>query len=314
MRTDREIWKLMPLHLRQIFIHSNLMFDKLTEIRIRSGYPLLLNYAGRETFLASDGVISQEPKNAYIIAQEDIRSMVDVISHYSLYAFEEEVRQGYLTVSGGHRIGLAGKVVMEGGKVKTIRNITYMNIRIAHQILGCGRHVHPKLYDRYGYKHTLIISPPGCGKTTLLRDLIRLSSEGSDGRAGVTVGVVDERSEIAACYQGIPQLDVGCRTDVLDGCPKAVGMLMLLRSMAPVVLAVDEIGSPEDYQTIRYVLNAGCAILATVHGITMEELRNRPVLKEMLKEQIFDRYVILSNRKGIGTVEQILDRQGNDLI
>ncbi|MBR1567726.1 MAG: stage III sporulation protein AA [Lachnospiraceae bacterium] len=311
MATDQEVWNLMPLHLRQMLTKSRISFDQLTELRIRLGYPMIVKYSGKEYYLDASGRLLPDSDNAYIITKEDIRSIVDVISHYSLYAFEEELRQGYLTVNGGHRIGMAGKVVLEHGQIKTIRNITYLNIRIAHQILGCARKLHKLLHDDSGYKHTLIISPPGCGKTTLLRDLIRLASEGNEGIHGVTVGVVDERSEIAACYQGIPQLDVGCRTDVLDGCPKASGMILLLRSMTPDVIAVDEIGSPEDYEAIRYVLNAGCAIFATVHGISLEEIGNRPVVSRMLSERIFERYVILSNRKGIGTIERVLDDQGN---
>ena len=163
--------------------------------------------------------------------------------------------------------------------------------------------------------HTLIISPPGCGKTTLLRDLVRQISDGWETFPGYTVGVVDERSEIGGSYQGIPQNDVGIRTDVLDCCSKAEGMVMLLRSMAPQVIAVDEIGNYEDIRAIEMTLNSGCKLLATVHGSSIDEIRKKPLLERLMKEHVFERYIILQKETAgqIGKVQEIYDERGTCL-
>jgi stage III sporulation protein AA len=158
--------------------------------------------------------------------------------------------------------------------------------------------------------HTLIISPPRCGKTTLLRDMIRQISDGNDYVKGCSVGVVDERSELAGSYQGIPQNQMGIRTDVLDGCPKAEGMLMLIRSMSPQVIAVDEIGAPDEVQAIKYAMHCGCKMIATVHGESLEEIRRKPLLEQMISEQCFERYVVLSNRRRVGKIANIYDKDG----
>ncbi len=158
--------------------------------------------------------------------------------------------------------------------------------------------------------HTLIVSPPRCGKTTLLRDIIRQLSTGSQGHGGVTVGVVDERSELGACYQGVPQNDLGIRTDILDCCPKARGMMMLIRTMSPQVIAVDEIGGREDMEAIEYVMNCGCRLAATVHGSSMDDIRQKPFLGEMVKAGMFQRYIVLSGKGQAGRVQEIFDSKG----
>ena len=182
-----------------------------------------------------------------------------------------------------------------------------MNVRLAHEVRGCADELMPWLYEEGRPCSTLILSPPGCGKTTMLRDVIRQFSNGCGQEAGRRVGVVDERSEIAACYRGIPQNDMGIRTDVLDGCAKHMGMQMMLRSMTPEILAVDEIGSRTDKEARDAVMNCGCCLLATAHGASMEKMQMRPALRQMAEEKIFERYVILSRKNTVGKVEAILN-------
>ena len=161
--------------------------------------------------------------------------------------------------------------------------------------------------------HTLIVSPPRCGKTTLLRDIIRQMSNGWGNISGVTVGVVDERSELAGCYQGIPQNDLGMRTDILDGCPKAEGMQMLIRSMSPVVVAVDELGKEEDFKAVESVIHCGCRLIATAHGASMEETLSQPFFRKLWEARVFLRYIFLGKHERAGIVEGIYDENGKCL-
>ena len=289
-------------------MNANLDYDKIYEIRLRVGRPLFYTYDGGEGFLTDhDG--------KYVVTREDLKETMEYISGYSLYSYEDEMRQGFLTVQGGHRVGVTGKVILDGNEIQGMKYISCINVRLAHEVVGCADQVMPYIRKKDWVAHTLIVSPPRGGKTTLLRDIIRQLSNGEEKKKmpGVTVGVVDERSELAGSYQGVPQNDLGMRTDVLDGCPKAEGMMMLIRSMSPRVVAADEIGGKGDLEAIQYAAGCGCSLIAAAHGSSMEELAAKPMFQELFRQQIFRRFVFLSRRKGPGTVERILDHKGCEL-
>ena len=287
----------------------------LQEIRIRAGQPVFLIIDGAEWVLGEQGLLSGSgAKTAPRAEKRLLKELLEIFARHSLYAYEDEIRQGFLTIEGGHRVGLCGKAVLEGDKVRTIKEISSLNIRIAHEKRGCADAVFPYLFEDGGLVNTLLVSPPGAGKTTMLRDMIRQVSDGSRYGPGRSVAVVDERSELAACFLGQPQCDLGMRTDVLDGCPKAVGMMMAIRSMAPYAVAVDEIGTKEDLEALRQASNCGCRILATVHGSSVFDLTNKPVISEMVREKVFARYVVLGKNPHPGTVIGIYDENRRELI
>ncbi|MDQ0194406.1 stage III sporulation protein AA [Paenibacillus wynnii] len=289
------------------------------EIRVREGRPLEINYSGKYHFLTGNGTLTLNPEEAYKPDREDSHRLLDLISNHSLYTMEEELRKGFITIPGGHRIGLAGRTVLSGGGVEHLRDITGFNVRIARAVPGAADAILPYLFDKSRQRvlHTLILSPPQHGKTTLLRDLARQISTGRQGsregsRPGLKVGIVDERSEIAGSRRGIPSFDVGPRTDILDGCPKAEGMMMMIRSLSPDVLIADEIGRPEDAEAVTEALHAGISVLATAHGKEVSELTRRPALGGLLEHKMFERYVIL-HRSETGMSFRILDNQNRRL-
>ncbi len=313
MNKKEDFMKIFTSQIRTILSKLQIDFEQLQEIRLRIQSPLLILYQNKEFYVKEDGSLGDNRENAYIISKNEIKETMEYISNYSLYAYEEEMKQGFITIQGGHRIGLAGKVIMEKDMIKSMKYISFLNVRLSHQMKGCADGILPYMIEENNVKHTLIISPPRCGKTTLLRDIIRQISNGTEYFKGVTVGVVDERSEIGACYMGVPQNELGVRTDILDCCPKAKGMLMLIRTMSPQVIAVDEIGSREDIEAIEYVINCGCKLIATVHGSSIEDIRTKPLLRELLQEHVFERYIILNNKKKVGMVTEIFDSQGTPL-
>ena len=310
------IFPVLPLQIRAMIriIPSNVLHE-ITEIRLRVNRPLLLVLGVKDMMVRSCDVTGNHRDSVYLSTQDDVNKTLQLISKNSLYAFEQDIKKGFLTIMGGHRIGLAGQAISEEGQIKALKNISSLNIRIAREIIGCADLVMPYLFNHE--KHivsTLVISPPRCGKTTLLRDLIRQISTGNKEHMGVQVGLVDERSEIAACRNGIPTVDIGMRTDVIDSCPKASGMLMLIRSMSPTVVATDELGRAEDVEAVQEALHAGVRVLATVHGRDMNEVLQRPYVGALLQQKYFDRYVILSDKPTVGTVVQIIDTKENKIL
>lgn len=294
------IESILPVKFRGYMREPGLHMDRLRELRFRIGQPVEVLDDGRHMLCTER------------VERADLKEMLAYISGYSLYAFEEEIAQGFITIPGGHRVGVAGRTVVERGNIRNIRNISFVNIRLSHEVIGCGEKVMPYLGTGGRLKNALLISPPGCGKTTLLRDLVRILSGTAEG-LGKSVAVVDERSEIAGSYLGVPQNDVGCRTDVLDGCPKSEGMMMAVRSLSPEVLVVDEIGGRKDVQALAYAMNCGCAVIATAHGESFEEIRDKPEVGNIVKQKLFDRYVILKHTGGPGRIGEIRDGEGRCL-
>ena len=260
--------------------------EQAEELRLRVGWPM--------TAVLPEG---ERPVGGPPVEPEELEQLVEIASRASVHAVLEQIRRGYLTVAGGHRIGLCGTAVMEGGGIHALRSLSSANLRIARQVPGAARPVLGALCPGGRLESTLILAPPGQGKTTLLRDIIRQVSEG-EGCLPLRVAVADERGELAALYGGRPQLDVGRRTDVAEGCPKAQGLMLLLRAMNPQVLAVDEITAPEDAAALRTAAGCGVTLLATAHGAGREDLTRRPLYRGLLEEGMFRRLVEITRREG----------------
>lgn len=294
-----EILAVMPGDLAEELSEMRCEWSGINEIRIRINYPLKV-HTRTETL---DGKT--------IITAKHIQSILEKCCCYSMYAYENELRQGFITIRGGHRIGIGGEVLYEGGVLKNYRYITFLCIRVSHEIDNCSNNIMPFINKDGCLKHTLIVSAPGCGKTTLLRDILKKISH-SCTRVN-NISVIDERSEIASCYNGVPQIDIGENVDIIDGCPKALGMMMSIRSLAPDIVAIDEIGGKEDCQAIEYCINCGCIVIGTVHGNSFSDLLGRPELNKLLKPEMFSRFIFLDREWKRGKVATCYELLGESL-
>ena len=284
-----EILRYFPNKIYQIF--SNLLQEnpkvanELQEIRIRVDKPIILKLREKDIILQ------------YNILQTEILQIVERLCENSIYAYKNQICEGFITIKGGHRVGLTGSCVIENGKITNIKYISSLNIRIAREVKNCSTRILREIIDieNKTIYNSIIVAPPGRGKTTILRDIIRRLSDGIEeiNFRGKTCGVVDERGEIAAMFKGTPQNDVGIRTDIIENVSKNKGIHMLIRTMAPEIIACDEIGSKEDVEAIHYALYSGVKGIFTMNGKNVEDIKNNKQIYELIENREIQKIVIL---------------------
>ena len=292
---NKDILKYFPEKIKNV-IEENLADLNLEEIRIRNNKPIILKSSNQEKLIR------------YYPNSDEMMTILQLICENSIYTYQKQIAEGFVTLKGGHRVGLSGSCVMEKGEVINISYISSFNFRISRQIIGCSKNALKYILDinKKIVKNTLIVSPPGSGKTTLLRDVIRQISSGikSIKFKGQTVGVVDERGEIASLYRGEAQNEIGSKTDVIENTTKSIGMKMLIRSMAPEVIVADEIGGQNDIEVIKYAICSGCKGIFTAHGASFDDIYMNPVLKELVNSHIFE-IIMFLNPKQRGDILEV---------
>lgn len=288
-----EIFKYMPRNMYES-LKEYVSTSGINEIRLRTGNSIILKFSGKEIVIK------------YTVTKEDILNILLGISKNSIYSIQNDINNGFLTIKGGHRVGVTGEVVLEEGRIKNIKNISSMNIRIAREVIGAANKLMEYVVNDNEVSNTLIVSPPGCGKTTMLRDLIRQISN-----VGKNIALIDERGELASMYEGKAMLEIGVRTDVMSFCPKHIGMMLVTRSMGPDIIATDEVGSSLDVEAIKNATLTGVKLLLTMHGRNLNDIKKNKKIMEIITEGYFDVIVFLSNRNGVGTIERIMKGKGD---
>lgn len=293
--------KILPQKITEI-IAKRLNTERLYEIRLRAERAVTVHYNGIFYYLCEEG-LTEDPTKGIIAGQQTLNDVIVRASNYSLYTVNRNICNGFITIEGGVRIGVTGEYVWEEDKLKTVKNFSGLTIRVPHEVKGCSNKLLKPITD--GQLHnTLILSPPGCGKTTILRDLCRALSAMSPR---YNVLLVDERSEIAASVNGIPQLDVGNNVDVISNSTKEAGFIHGIRSMNPYVIVTDELAKPQDIEAAYSAACSGVKIIASVHAFDQFDLMNKVQFDRMIKNRLFTRYAVLSDKPMIGTLSGVYD-------
>lgn len=286
----------LPHALRKYFYSTDL--SRAYEIHLCPGHPVTVYYPEGRRFISRNGGFTDNCYEAVRVSSAHISEAMELASKSSVYSVEEEIKNGYITVDGGHRIGICGSAVIRDGHIAFVKDISALNYRLAREVKGAADKVIDTVYDGYEIKNTLIISPPGAGKTTMLRDIARQLSD-----FGVRVCIVDERREIAAMHGGRTDFDLGMSCTVFSGAPKAAGMLMMLRSMSPEVIITDEIGTLSDMRAVTSTINSGTKIITSIHGFSAEQIKKRADFRAA--QPYFEVLITLSRRNGAGCVEEV---------
>ena len=273
----------------------------ISEIRL---YPAegIIAFSDKPYFITAQGALSECESDKLILSRQEFYKTFERMCQNSVYAMQKSLREGYITLPGGHRAGVSGRAVINNGEIVGMQEISAVNIRIARQILTAADSVIDLIAPMGKIKNTLIISPPGCGKTTILREMARLLG---GGKYRFRVGIMDERCEIAAMHEGVAQMDVGYLSFVYSDCPKHMAMLMALRSMSPDVIITDEIGGEKDENAIFSLINGGVKIICSCHGYGREDVLRRGLTGALIENNIFERIIVLSRRHGAGYVEEV---------
>ena len=269
--------------------------NNIQEICIRINSSIIIFTQNKSYFVGKNGEITPEDPKNLLISQNDILETMKILCNFSIYSYQNQIKEGFITLKGGHRVGISGTAVINNNEIINISDISSINFRISREVLGCS----DRIFDKFGLDigGTLIIGPPSSGKTTILRDIARKLSTSFEADKLIKVSIIDERREIAASYQGIPQRDIGF-SDVLSGFPKAEGIIRAIRTLSPKIIICDEIGGVEDAEAIKKSLNSGVGIIASIHAKSTDEMANSFRIKNILSSGAIKRAVLLDSNPG----------------
>lgn len=312
------ILEILGTNIKKIIEDSiDISHEDIYEIRLRINSPVLIKGIKGSFYVSVGKKTIDIPSSYYAVSKRDIEETMGKITLNSIHAFEKELQNGYITIEGGHRIGLGGDCIYDKDHFKGFKNVSALNIRIAREVRGCSSDCMKFLIkSKKSVYNTLVVGPPLSGKTTFIRDIAANLSDGLRDPvfSGCDITIIDERGEIASSFNGIPQLYVGRRTDVLSYCMKKEGFMMSIRALSPQVIISDELGSGDDFEIIQYALKSGVNVITTAHGLDVEDLSRNIYLKNIIKNSFFERVIILSGAKMPSRVKQVIDIYENRVI